>query len=389
MVAGDRARENRVHLAARRRTGTTVDRGTLHGHRASAVLRRRVPEPVPRGLRGRSPSFRSPSWCPCRRDDAVLAAAVGAAAVVLTGCIITLTDSADDWPGRGRTDRCVVRYQAGDSADGPPGAAYDAALGLLVRGRMAGPSIPGVPTCGGRDGLQTGSVLTLTLTGATGGRGANACPGAATLQPEAVVGPEAAGGNLIPYIDGVTIATAVAEGTLAGRPLFRVPRPVHPEPRSERCAHARRAAALAVIARARLRDPDHIRALLRRLGGDVGAGAVSARRLPAARARASSSRRCRWRRWALVVNDVWLKPAFHSALTGKLSDVAVCFFMPLLLSELLGIFCALATAAPPTGGRDRHRVAVRRAGGRRRRSPPGTGRPRASGRISASTGVFA
>ena len=41
----------------------------------------------------------------------------------------------------------------------------------------------------------------------------------------------------------------------------------------------------------------------------------------------------------LVVNDVWLKPAFHSALTGKLSDVAVCFFMPLLLSELLGILC--------------------------------------------------
>jgi len=41
----------------------------------------------------------------------------------------------------------------------------------------------------------------------------------------------------------------------------------------------------------------------------------------------------------LVVNDVWLKPAFHSALTGKLSDVAICFFMPLLLSELLGILC--------------------------------------------------
>lgn len=40
----------------------------------------------------------------------------------------------------------------------------------------------------------------------------------------------------------------------------------------------------------------------------------------------------------LVVNDVWLKPALHSALTGKLSDVAICFFMPLLLSELLGIF---------------------------------------------------
>jgi hypothetical protein len=39
------------------------------------------------------------------------------------------------------------------------------------------------------------------------------------------------------------------------------------------------------------------------------------------------------------VNDLWLKPAFHSELTGKLSDVAVCFFMPLFLSELLGIFC--------------------------------------------------
>jgi hypothetical protein len=39
----------------------------------------------------------------------------------------------------------------------------------------------------------------------------------------------------------------------------------------------------------------------------------------------------------MVVNDVWLKPAFHSELTGKLSDVAVCFVMPLFVSELLGI----------------------------------------------------
>lgn len=39
----------------------------------------------------------------------------------------------------------------------------------------------------------------------------------------------------------------------------------------------------------------------------------------------------------LVTNDVWLKPQFHNALTGKLSDVAVCFLMPLFLSELLGI----------------------------------------------------
>ncbi len=38
-----------------------------------------------------------------------------------------------------------------------------------------------------------------------------------------------------------------------------------------------------------------------------------------------------------VANDIWLKPAFHSELTGKLSDVGICFFMPLFLSELLGI----------------------------------------------------
>jgi hypothetical protein len=42
-----------------------------------------------------------------------------------------------------------------------------------------------------------------------------------------------------------------------------------------------------------------------------------------------------------VVNDVWLKPAFHDAVTGKLSDIAICFFMPLLISELLGIFFGL------------------------------------------------
>jgi hypothetical protein len=38
-----------------------------------------------------------------------------------------------------------------------------------------------------------------------------------------------------------------------------------------------------------------------------------------------------------VVNDVWLKRALHSELTGKLSDVGICFFMPLFISELLGI----------------------------------------------------
>ena len=43
-----------------------------------------------------------------------------------------------------------------------------------------------------------------------------------------------------------------------------------------------------------------------------------------------------------VVNDVWLKAAFHSEVTGKLSDIGVCFFMPLFLSELLGILLGVA-----------------------------------------------
>lgn len=44
----------------------------------------------------------------------------------------------------------------------------------------------------------------------------------------------------------------------------------------------------------------------------------------------------------LVVNDIWLKPAFHNFVTGKLSDVAVCLLMPLFVSELLGLTLALA-----------------------------------------------
>jgi hypothetical protein len=43
----------------------------------------------------------------------------------------------------------------------------------------------------------------------------------------------------------------------------------------------------------------------------------------------------------LLVNDRWLKPALHSGLTGKLSDVALCFFMPLFVSECLGLLMGM------------------------------------------------
>jgi hypothetical protein len=44
----------------------------------------------------------------------------------------------------------------------------------------------------------------------------------------------------------------------------------------------------------------------------------------------------------MAVNDAYLKPAFHDALTGKLSDLAGCFFLPLFISAVL----ALATGWP-------------------------------------------
>ncbi len=39
----------------------------------------------------------------------------------------------------------------------------------------------------------------------------------------------------------------------------------------------------------------------------------------------------------LIANDHVLKFVFHSAITGKLSDVAICFILPLLVSAALGL----------------------------------------------------
>lgn len=39
----------------------------------------------------------------------------------------------------------------------------------------------------------------------------------------------------------------------------------------------------------------------------------------------------------LALNDHVLKPWLHDAVTGKLSDLAICFFLPLYLSALLGL----------------------------------------------------
>ena len=39
----------------------------------------------------------------------------------------------------------------------------------------------------------------------------------------------------------------------------------------------------------------------------------------------------------MALNDHALKARFHNAVTGKLSDVAVCFFLPMLISGVLGL----------------------------------------------------
>lgn len=39
----------------------------------------------------------------------------------------------------------------------------------------------------------------------------------------------------------------------------------------------------------------------------------------------------------MALNDHLLKARFHNAATGKLSDVAACFFLPVLVSGVLGL----------------------------------------------------
>ena len=38
-----------------------------------------------------------------------------------------------------------------------------------------------------------------------------------------------------------------------------------------------------------------------------------------------------------ALNNFYLKYAFHNTLTGKLSDLTLCFFLPLFLSALIGL----------------------------------------------------
>jgi hypothetical protein len=48
----------------------------------------------------------------------------------------------------------------------------------------------------------------------------------------------------------------------------------------------------------------------------------------------------------MAVNDVWGKPTFHNFITGKLSDLATCFVLPLYLAALLTL--VLRGRAPRT-----------------------------------------
>lgn len=43
--------------------------------------------------------------------------------------------------------------------------------------------------------------------------------------------------------------------------------------------------------------------------------------------------------WLLLANDHAFKRLYHNAVTGKLSDIAICFLLPLLVSAALGLVC--------------------------------------------------
>ncbi len=52
----------------------------------------------------------------------------------------------------------------------------------------------------------------------------------------------------------------------------------------------------------------------------------------------------------LAANDHYLKARFHNAITGKLSDLAICFLLPLFLSASLGAVTSLAARARLVAG---------------------------------------
>ena len=52
----------------------------------------------------------------------------------------------------------------------------------------------------------------------------------------------------------------------------------------------------------------------------------------------------------LALNDHFLKARFHNLLTGKLSDLAICFFMPLFLSASLEPVARLSLRMRLTAG---------------------------------------
>ncbi len=52
----------------------------------------------------------------------------------------------------------------------------------------------------------------------------------------------------------------------------------------------------------------------------------------------------------MAVNDAYLKATFHNAITGKLSDFAGCFFLPLYTSALLALVTPWSLRARLTVG---------------------------------------
>jgi hypothetical protein len=114
---------------------------------------------------------------------------------------------------------CVDGNQAGEALTVRLGVVYDAASDYWFDARLNQIAWRNPPSCAGRDGLQTDSVLTFILTEPASSRG-GCSPWRATLQPEALASPGQLDDYSLPYLDGVTMADASMAGVLAGHRVF-------------------------------------------------------------------------------------------------------------------------------------------------------------------------
>ena len=234
---------------------------------------------------------------------------------------------------------CVGGFAVGQTLQVRLGMPYDAKGDYWWDGTLQPFDIgPSTPSCASSDGWETGAVLSWVIAEPLFVGEGTCHPWRADLDPAVL-----ADARLVvqrhPQIPKQTIAASFEQGTRDGQSLFFI-RGLYTPSEDFRGPLVSKQRPPLVVTRRMVRDNDWI-------GGCYDAWIASWEGIPCrdGRGRIQVERRS-GEFFAplplaavalLVVNDTCLKPAFHNALTGKLSDVAVCFFLPLFVSELLGI----------------------------------------------------